>query len=334
MDLKDLKEYLTIVIDMEKNIYLQNNLISQMQDRIKHLGQAHVYQKPTMHVESSGGFWIVECIMGSVLALIGFLALRWGLKLVDSNFAAFLPGIFVLVLGGASLLGGIGSFFRGLWDKSNDAENYLKAKNNYDVAYAQYERDIHADQERVQIELLVKAILSSNLESLVKQNEKSKRNLEYIYSVDIIYPKYRNLIMVCSIYEYICSGRCNALEGHEGAYNILEMEIRLDHIIIQLDQVIDKLDAIQVNQYLLYSAIQETNQQVAQILQSVNSALNGLLNFYEQTEELSARIVSMEKNSALMAYWAQSIQKELQYMNRMNYFLGKYNGVFYNLPPS
>lgn len=334
MDTIDLKEYLDIVVKMEKNIYLQNNLISQMQSRFDQLGQAHTFQKPTMSEDNSGGFWIFEFFMGGGFALIGLLLLRWGLKLVDASLLGFLPGVFVLMLGGVFLLCGIGYVIHGLWTISDDAEINQKAKRTYDAAYAKYERDTCADKERVHKELLQKAILSSELRMLKDQNKESKHNLELIYSKDIIFPKYRNLIMVCSLYEYICAGRCTMLEGHEGAYNILEMEIRLDRIITQLDQVIVRLDAIQRSQYVLYSAIQETNQQAAHILESTNCMIESLQDFRGQTEELNARIASYEKNSALVAYRAQSIQKELQYMNRMNYFSGKYNNVFFNLPPS
>ena len=40
-----------------------------------------------------------------------------------------------------------------------------------------------------------------------------------------------------------------------------------------------------------------------------------------------------EKDSLLATYQLDCIQKELHYMNRMNYFSGKYNNVFYNVPP-
>lgn len=66
--------------------------------------------------------------------------------------------------------------------------------------------------------------------------------LNSLYCAGIIFPKYRNLIAISSIYEYFESGRCNTLTGHEGAYNIYENEIRLNRIIVQLDIVIDKLE--------------------------------------------------------------------------------------------
>ncbi len=176
--------------------------------------------------------------------------------------------------------------------------------------------------------------VSLEIQLLQEQNRDSKQNLEKIYSLNIIFPKYRNLSMVCSINEYICTGRCTTLGGHEGAYNILEMEIRLDRITTQLDLVIERLNTIRKNQYMLYSVIQEIDQQVVQILKSTNYVMDSLENFHGQAEELATRIISIEKESMLATYQTESIQKELHYMNRMNYLSGKYNNVFYNLPPS
>lgn len=62
---------------------------------------------------------------------------------------------------------------------------------------------------------------------------------------------------MCSLYEYICAGRCSTLEGHEGAYNLYETEMRLDQIITRLDKVIANLGAIRENQFMLFSAIQD-----------------------------------------------------------------------------
>lgn len=122
-----------------------------------------------------------------------------------------------------------------------------------------YQTNVTDDRQRLGIELAKKAALEPSIRAMQLQNATSRETLRKIYDRGIIFPKYRNLIMMCSIYEYFCSGRCTTLEGHEGAYNILEMEIRLDRIITQLDKVITQLGAIQQSQYMLYSAIQESN---------------------------------------------------------------------------
>lgn len=83
--------------------------------------------------------------------------------------------------------------------------------------------------------------------------------LDQYYSVNIVYPKYRALIPITMFCEYIDSGRCVTLEGHEGAYNIYENELRQNVIISKLDGISSRLDSIKSSQYLLYNAITDAN---------------------------------------------------------------------------
>ena len=77
-----------------------------------------------------------------------------------------------------------------------------------------------------------------------------EKNLEQLYGLNIIFPKYRNMMAICSLYEYISSGRCDTLEGQAGAYNLYEMELRQNVIIGQLEKVISQLESIKNNQYI------------------------------------------------------------------------------------
>mgnify|MGYP007024707781 CR=1 FL=1 len=54
------------------------------------------------------------------------------------------------------------------------------------------------------------------------------------------FPKYRNLVAVSQIYEYILSGRCTELGGYQGAYNLYEQETRMDIVIMRLDDIYEE----------------------------------------------------------------------------------------------
>lgn len=65
----------------------------------------------------------------------------------------------------------------------------------------------------------------------------SKKELEKLDQMECIYSKYAgNYIYLCSLYEYFKSGRCNKLEGADGAYNLLEKDIRAKVISTQDDE--------------------------------------------------------------------------------------------------
>ena len=193
--------------------------------------------------------------------------------------------------------------------------------------------------------------MESQRDEVKKKLDISEERLQTIYQKNFIFPKYRNLVMVCSLYEYICAGRCTELEGHEGAYNILETEIRLDRIISQLDKVIAQLEQIKQNQFMLYSAVQECNQRLGLIMGSIRQMVVDLNDFCScsiqnsiqlnsqvaelnsQNTQLNAHIAELKKTSALTAYHVERTQKELAYMNRMDYLSGRNDSVFWNQPP-
>lgn len=305
MDTADLKEYLNIVVDMEKSIYMQNNLIAKMQNRANQLGKSHTYQEPKKPTVGPVGWPIlsIPCIM--ILVALIFIKSIVGVTFI-------LCGISMVIV----MIYGILSA--------------KKEKKTYAFAYSEYEKIILEDQKRINKELSIKRIINSELNLLKNQNMRSRQYLQQIYAKNVIFPKYRSLIFVCSLYEYICSGLCSVLEGHDGAYYILEMNIRLDRIITQNDLILAKLDAIIHYQYMLYSVIQDSTRQITDILNSINTEIkNNLQNLYTSTEKINARISSVEEElktrityaeeeSAIATYCTQRIQKELEYINHIN----------------
>lgn len=314
MNSENLIEYIEIVVNMEKKIYMQDNLLIQMQKWIDQLGQPHVYKEPD-EPKAIPKIDIFSLIIRNVMAFIGLVIFFWGLRLAYEG--RFL-GIILPFLGAACATAGVIYVISVFTSYSKGCEDSEKAEEIYEKKYEEYRKKVRIDNERVNNEMIVKNALSLEAYELRKQNINSRERLIEIYSKNIIFPKYRNLVMVCSIYEYLCSGRCTALEGYEGAYNILETEIRLDCIITGLDQVIARLDAIQRNQYTLYSIITKTNYQFVQILKSENDMINISKFFHGQDKELNARISLIRENSSLKAYRTQSLQEEDQYMERIS----------------
>ena len=93
------------------------------------------------------------------------------------------------------------------------------------------------------------------------------------------YKKYRNIVAVTSFYEYFDSGRCDALEGSTGAYNIFEQEVRASMIISKLSDAVSVLKDIKENQNRLYDAINEMNSQIKKMntnLMRISAELSGI----------------------------------------------------------
>lgn len=164
---------------------------------------------------------------------------------------------------------------------SNDMSDYYQKLN-------EYEKKVDSNKIRVNRELKQKRKLENQIYALENQKKEIADTLHKLYSLNILYPKYRNFVAVASFYEYFASGRCTTLEGHEGAYNIFENEIRLNAIMYKLDDVINHLEEIQHNQYAIYNAINEGNR-------TANAV-------YQQSLKILSNTNAIAGNSAITAY--------------------------------
>lgn len=131
--------------------------------------------------------------------------------------------------------------------------------------------------------------------------DETRALLGKLYSADVIYPKYRTLPALTSIYEYLITGRCDSLTGPHGAYNLYEDEVRKDMVITQLSQVVANLESIKSTQYQLYQQVSQMNQTTSAIameLQQIKGCavamteLAALNLYYTQRNERHNRIAS------------------------------------------
>lgn len=130
----------------------------------------------------------------------------------------------------------------------------------------------------------------------------SQSLLERLYAQNIIYPKYRNLPALTSIYEYLVTGRCSELSGPNGTYNLYEDEMRKDTVISQLNTVIENLEQIKQNQYMLYQQV-KTIQQNTGIIASELHQIKGYTVQVAQLTALNAYYAALnERNSRIIMY--------------------------------
>ena len=123
-----------------------------------------------------------------------------------------------------------------------------------------------------------------------KPLEDSRRLLQRYYASDVIYPKYCTLPALTSIYEYFVTGRCTELTGPHGAYNLYEDELRKDTVISQLNTVIENLEQIRHNQYMLYQQVKSINENTQTIV--------------SELQQIKGYTVQLTQLTALNAYYA------------------------------
>lgn len=326
MNGKNLREYLAIVVELEKQIYMQKQLERELLERKNQLCIENLIEEPSIpKVETIRDEHSRSTVLG--WEFIGGSVLGWCFFRMDFWWHGALGFVGCLGLMGAVmfLLMGVALVFQ-TWRESSLIDE--REQESIRV-WREYEEKVKKNQKRISQEKIQRIYLDSEIKKLEEKLNKSQMNLRTIYSYGIIFPKYQNFVMVSSIYEYICSGRCSTLEGHEGAYNILEMELRLDRIIGKLDDIIQKLNQIKDNQYIVCHAIQAANDMCSSLIENSISMEKKLETLVKLNENTNEAVANLQNNSEIQKYILSQTQKELDYMNRMNYLAGNYKSAVY-----
>ena len=106
---------------------------------------------------------------------------------------------------------------------------------------------------------------------------RARKELKEHYASNLIHPKYQNFLAVSQIYDYIDTGRCDKLEGPDGAYNIFEFELRMNTIISDLRVIQQKLDEVISLQHSICAALHSLNSTLGAIssqLDSIQGSIN------------------------------------------------------------
>ena len=145
-----------------------------------------------------------------------------------------------------------------------------------------------------------KTIIDNRISNAKQDLKDVEKTMSKYYDLDVIYPKYRNLVAITTFIEYLESGRCKSLYGYTGCYNVYEQELRQNTIIGKLDQVLIQLDQIKKVQFATYLAIQQSNAIQSAMLNTCNEMLdetrreNAMLEAKEQDTKI------IKRNSEIM----------------------------------
>ncbi len=169
------------------------------------------------------------------------------------------------------IIGSLIGYIAGVLQNKKERNEMLKENQEIDEKNAIIDRTNREEREKSDRKI---KIIEEEVYILNNKIKEVEGVLEKYYNKNIIYPKYRYFVAIASFYEYLSSRRCDMLEGHEGAYNIFENEMRQNIIISKLDDVIRQLDNIQKNQYMLYAAIKEQNSKICGLVGSMNKCVS------------------------------------------------------------
>ena len=341
-----LTDYLRNIAELESSVYRQeeakehterimeqhyrpekNKIPKPNCDAVINLGdEPHVPPKPQKPTVKTQAIWIIVILIAVVAALLfGHRALE------AAGSDDWLDGfIMCVVWGGLCMFAGC---FAGiLLITFSPTKMYQTELQAYEEACAardayrkkrpaaekrdqqkrlQYQNALAAEEVRYQAAVTQdQAAVAAAQQEVLKLDaplQGTQALLTRYYDLNIIFPKYRSMVAMTTIYEYFASGRCSELTGPDGAYNLYEAELRQDLIINKLDVIIRQLDQIKQNQYMLYQEMRQTRS----VIQDIGTDVKGIL-------ENTSDIATSSHITALCSQVTAQNTEAIQYLTLLN----------------
>lgn len=308
-DERDLLKYLESVLDMELNIYIQTKLLERMNNTYNRLGKAKKITYPNRResdvsvVATMVATGIACGIITAVITLITtMLSVDSFFDFINAVWTALVFGV-IGVFAGAIVVGSIIGIIR-----KGSHQNQLDRQ--YEIENAKYQKRLENDKKRVDNENSQRSLLANDMSLLKKRLSESKENLRCMYDYDILEHDYRNIYAVSSMYGYLKKGRTHSLgfneaTGDQGAYNIYENERRLDRIITNTEEILERMDQVIQNQYVLAEGLKNAEAEIASLGQGVSKFIYDTGN----------RLRNIENSQALIAYNTERIDAEARMLS-------------------
>lgn len=184
-----------------------------------------------------------------------------------------------------------------------------KAQDALDIAQSKYDELKDTEDARIAEAATMPVPADTAVEMLEKEMTEAERLLKELftarntlYAYNVVFPKYRNIVALSTFCEYLVTGRCDSLEGANGAYNLYESECRADMIISQLSVVIDSLEQVKQNQYMIYSELQNIRSDLADLNSTMNAALKSIRSIDTTTAKMSGQMEKIAENTSVIAH--------------------------------
>lgn len=307
MTTENIKEYLEMVLDMEKNKYIQENVLQRIENEIDSLGHKRSYDYPTKgYADVSFGLYIG--VTAIILGFLGFIInMVSGFESSDGLLDSF-SALFDAV-GSAfiwALIGAVIGLVIALIKKASEQSEY---NAHYEQSLQRYNAQVDSDDARVEDELKKRAGLVEEYKTLYSKYEESCDKLEEFYSYNIIDCEYRGFVAVASLYQYFSQQRTYSLgfdpkTGDQGAYNIYQNERRQNIIIDKLDIIAEKLDTVIENQRVIAHTLKEANTRINSLSKSIKSG-------FRKMES------AINNQTAVLEYNAERDLAEKRYLNTL-----------------
>lgn len=295
----NLKKTISILYDMELNNYYMTQAISQLAVNINSLGKSNRIAKPEKESAGSPFFYAVGgFILGVIGVIYGIIEFISGFRLL--YLITIIPTLIIYFAIGAAIGAAIGFII----DLFCMASEKRRANARYDNALVKYEKDLADDKKRVEREKVNSNKLYHEYLILKERKSEAEHQLQNFYIQAGIDSRFRNIIAMGYMNEFINLGISRKLEGADGLYYLIMQELRWDQMQYTLEEISSKLDAVIDNQRLIHSDLKKMNRESKYMIDRV---IRGVNNLNSNVNDLKA----------IEQYNGDRIARELEFQNFM-----------------
>lgn len=141
---------------------------------------------------------------------------------------------------------------------------------------------------------------TEQLEVIRTEYAENENNLKQHYSQDIFPTKYRNLVAVATMYEWLANGRCDKIKGHGGLIDTYENNLVTGMIIGELQEA---------NRLAM-----EQNNRLDRVIESQGYLMSEIRACNSFTENILGKVTEIERSADRMETYQYFIRDDL---NRM-----------------
>lgn len=312
MDSKQLQAYLRQVLSLEVQYQTAEQAYQTCQRKAGQLAIPAVLTPPEKPKSKNAGSSVLSGVIWGLAALAVCAGLGIGLAAFCSNYegSSAVLGVLTALLSplsgllcGALIILGIVLCVLTIKSHADRSKACSAEQKTYELRVQQYRERTAQDASRVSREKEMRSALQKDAGLLDERRKKSKQLLDQFYDLDVIRPKYRNLLCVATFLEYLENERCYSLTGHEGCYNLFEEERQRGIIIAQLTDISRQLSQIRKNQERAADAMEQIQQNTSRLCEGLE-ALNGKMDIVMQDQRTAAYYAEQAANDqrALNSY--------------------------------
>lgn len=146
----------------------------------------------------------------------------------------------------------------------------------------------------------------------------AQETLEKYYSNQVLFPKYRGLVPVNTMLAYFQGGRAKELTGHGGAYNIYENDLKQGLIATQLEVLMANPEALSDYQKPIPTKVGLVDNQVAELMDSVQKVGIDNLTNNPNGFELSKKLRHSRELEACYEAVRSGLRDHMEYIDEIN----------------